>query len=126
MAFELSIARVVALVGALTFALPIVATARPSIPDLESAGWRVIAFPGIAETRFFGRPEGVIEVNAMDSSALLFRSVPSAQRNSRYLSWRWRVDKSTHPSDLTVKGRDDRPIALHIWFPDDSASASLP
>lgn len=96
-----------------------VATARPVTADLERAGWKVLAFPGIAETEFVGRPDGIIEVRAMDSSALLYREVPPTERQNQLLSWRWRVDETMPPTDLGLKGSDDRPLALHVWFPPD-------
>ena len=35
-----------------------------------------------------------------------------------WLEWRWRVDAAMPPTDIRVKGGDDRPIAVHVWFED--------
>lgn len=107
---------------AVFFALPTVA--RSITPDLEQDGWKVLAFPGKIETRFVGRADGIIEVKSKNSVALLYRRVPPVLERSRYLSWRWRVDESMPPTDLARKGSDDRPIALHVWFPRDSERTS--
>ena len=50
---------------------------------------------------------------------LLYREVPPTEGKNQLLSWRWRVDKSMPPTDLALKGSDDRPLALHVWFPAD-------
>lgn len=40
------------------------------------------------------------------------------------LQWQWRVDRDISATDLSAKGKDDRPAAVHLWFEDKSASAS--
>lgn len=107
---------------AAVLALPTMA--RSITPGLEHEGWQVLALPGKIETRFAGRGDGVIEVTSENSVALLYRSVPPALGRHRYLSWRWRVDESMPPTDLARKGSDDRPIALHVWFPSDAQHTS--
>lgn len=118
-------ARAVVLIGALAITVPAASKGLRVTPDLGGAGWKVLGFPGKAETRFVGRADGVIEVTAVNSVALLYREVPAADRGVRYLSWRWRVDNTTAPTDLSRKGHDDRPLALHIWFRDDPRDGDL-
>ena len=86
---------------------------------LERAGWMVLAIPGKDETRFVGLPDGAIEVRAENSAAFLYREVPPTEGQNQRLSWRWRVDEAMPPTDLALKGSDDRPLALHVWFPAD-------
>ncbi len=90
--------------------------------DLEGAGWEVIGVPGKAETTFQVKADGVLEVTSDHSVAFLTRPVegPAAR-----LQWRWRVDEMGLPSDLMQKGRDDRPIAVHLWFPRQEGQGSL-
>ena len=83
------------------------------------AGWKVFTFFGKSATRFTGRADGAIEVAAADSVAILYRKIAGGDRQKRRLSWRWRVDKTPPPTDLSRKGHDDRPLALHLWFPKD-------
>ena len=105
------------LTGVFAIAVPAASNPLGVAPDLERAGWNVLAFPGKAETRFVGRPDGVIEVTAENSVALLYHGATPAQARKRYLSWRWRVDQTMPPTDLSLKGYDDRPLAVHVWFP---------
>ncbi|MCP4328525.1 MAG: DUF3047 domain-containing protein [Alphaproteobacteria bacterium] len=112
-----------AFVAGLSFGAGVVAGTLPSGSDLRSSGWQVLTFPGIPASRFVGRSAQGIELVAENSSALLYRAISSEDATRRYLSWRWRVDENAGLSDLSAKGADDRPLALHVWFgpePDDT------
>lgn len=97
----------------------------PVGPDLEGSGWRTHSFAGIAATRFAGLDDGGVRLTADRSSALLYRPLPEGMEDYRSLAWTWRVDRPIPSTDLTVKGADDRPLALHIWFPDPHENAGL-
>lgn len=97
----------------------------PISSDLEAAGWMLLTLPGKAVTRFSGRDDGAIQVVADDSVAFLYKPVPAAHGDKHRLAWRWRVDQSTPPSDLSEKGLDDRPLALHLGFPNDGEPTSF-
>lgn len=91
----------------------------PVRPDLAEAGWKVLTFAGKPATRFAGRADGTIQVTATKSVAILYRRVPDRDRPKKQLTWRWRVDKTIPATDLSRKGHDDRPLAVHVWFPKD-------
>ena len=91
----------------------------PVRPDLSQAGWKVLTFAGKPATQFIGRADGAIQVTAADSVAILYRRVSDGDKQKRHLTWRWRVDKTTPATELSRKGHDDRPLALHVWFPKD-------
>ncbi len=97
-------------------ASPALAASLPVTRDLAASGWHVLRFPGLAPTAFHCPEDGVIEVVAEDSSALLYRMVPEGEKAKRHLTWRWRVDTAPRPTDLTRAGADDRPLALHVAF----------
>lgn len=97
---------------------PAAAATLPTAVDLEAVGWRQLTLPGKSPTRFAGRPDGAIEVRASDSASFLYMDVSGKSEHARYLSWRWRVEQASAPTDLTRKGADDRPLALHVWFPE--------
>ena len=99
-------------------ASPVGAEPLPGGPDLARSGWKTWSFPGIASTDFSGLADGGIVVSANKSSALLYRPLPKSGRSYRSLAWKWRVDQPIPATDLTRKGGDDRPLALHIWFPE--------
>ena len=48
---------------------------------------------------------------------MLYRSVAQDEKARRFLTWRWRVDQTMPPTDLSRQGGDDRPLAVHLWFP---------
>ena len=112
------------LMGAIAIALQFVTVALAVTLDLDQAGWMVLAIPGKDEMRFIGLTDGAIEVRAENGAAFLYREVPPIEGQNHRLSWRWRVDETMPPTDLALKGSDDRPLALHIWFPADPNRAS--
>src|SRR5690606_18648294 len=73
--------------------------------------WRLQTFPGLSPTRYTFLPEG-LQVHALCSSALLIKRLEPPQP-IRTASWQWRVDQAGPATELTQKGRDDRPLAVH-------------
>ena len=92
---------------------------------LAAVGWKIRTFSGKEATAFVGRNDGAIEVKADRSVALLYRAVRKEDGAGRILSWRWRVDKTVPPTDLSRVGRDDRPIAVHVWFAEDPKNSTV-
>lgn len=83
---------------------------------LADAGWRVLPFGDKPPTRFGVDADGAIEVAAAGGAAFLYRPVTASEAASGRLSWRWRVDRAPPPSDPAAAGRDDRPLAIHVFF----------
>ncbi len=90
--------------------------------DLSGAGWREFTLPDKDATRYIGRPDGTLAISANASVSFLLYDVSDSSEGSRYVRWRWRVDKAPPPSDLAKVGEDDRPIAVHLLFPEDEPS----
>ncbi len=88
-------------------------------------GWTTLTLPGKAATRFTRAEDGSIAIKADNSAAFLFRTVPEDDAMRRFLTWRWRVDAAMAPTDLALKGADDRPLALHVFFPADPDRQSV-
>ncbi len=59
------------------------------------------------------------------SVSLLYRAVPAAFRATSSASWRWQVSTSVPPTDLAVKGGDDRNLALYFVFLPEAAAERL-
>lgn len=103
--------------------LALLAGLRPGLADVPP-GWRLVTFDGLAATAFEPRADGTIAVIADNSSAMLVRALDEEEAQG-CLTWRWRVDRGLAPSDLTTKGRDDRPVGVILGFPWDRENASL-
>ncbi len=84
--------------------------------DLTAQGWRLYQDSRWAPAHFRLLPDGAIEVSSDNSTSLIWRKLAGAEARKRRLSWEWRVDDIMPPTDITVKGGDDRPLALHVWF----------
>lgn len=105
-------------VAAALLAGPAVAEKAAIDAELTAAGWTLFEKSDWKPARFTQTRDGAIRVTSDDSTALIWREVAPGAKARRYLSWRWRVDAAMAPTDITVKGGDDRPVAIHVWFED--------
>lgn len=114
--------RALALATALT---GVALASEPAVPDdLAALGWRALGFSGKAANSY-RLVDGAVEVASDSSVSLLFRDVAPDLARTPCLGWRWRVERSMPPTDLTRKGGDDRPVALYVTFPYEPEEASL-
>ena len=93
----------------------------PAWAALSDLGWKLLEMPDKPPADFALAPDGSIEVTSDGSVAFLYREASGGLTGQ----WRWRVDRAGPANDPAVKGRDDRPLAVHIWFPDEAVSAGL-
>lgn len=91
---------------------------------LGSSGWDVHTPRGKKAATFEVTPDGVLTIDADAAVSFFYQTVPEEVAMSRSLSWRWRVLRDFEPTDLSVPGSDDRPIAFHVYFADPSAALS--
>lgn len=98
-------------------------TAKENGGDVLS-GWKTLKIPGKAATEFRAAPDGTIEISASESVGFLYRELPKSPTPITRLSWRWRVDVTPPSTDLSIKGKDDRPLAIHICFDTEDAPPS--
>ena len=114
---------VIPVITALTFALlfgahPNAKAATPVQfgPDLAANGWQLMTFPRRTPARFTAQGPGMLSINADRAVAVLWRQMQPAERKPVAAQWRWRVDKSVGPTDLSRKGGDDRAMAIYFIF----------
>ena len=94
--------------------------------DLRQLGWKIYAFSERDQTQFRGMENGDILVKAQKSAGFLYREIAHVDRNKQMLSWRWKVEETSFgPTKLNVKGGDDRPLAVHVLFPDPPEEVNL-
>lgn len=96
---------------------PVAAETLATPPDLKSAGWKALKLTDGPPAEFAGREDGSIEVVTHAGTSMLYRRVEDVAAGKPILRWRWRVDETTPATDQGKKGADDRPLALHLWFP---------
>ena len=89
---------------------------------IERDGWRLLGVPGVKESDIGWQDDDTMEVVSDNSVAFYYREV---MPETRTLSWRWQVMDAGIQTDLRTPGEDDRPVALHLWFPKDEESGSL-
>lgn len=89
-----------------------------------SAAAHAVAFDrGWTEQKFslFSRNEYGLNGNALDVSSdgsvsLVWNALPVSAWQNRAASWNWSVQTSVPPTDLTLKGGDDRNLSLYFVF----------
>lgn len=86
------------------------------------AGWKLVTRPGVRAAAFDQKDAATLEVRSEGGFGLLYREIPSDQRVMGRLSWEWRLDATFPPTDLRSKGGDDRPLAIHLLFPEEDGS----
>ena len=92
-------------------------------PDLAVNGWRLMTFPGLPPARFSALGRSILRVEANHAVAVLWRPIATDSASASSAHWRWRIDTSVQPTDLTKKGSDDRPLAVYFVFARGSLSS---
>tara|TARA_Y100001934_G_scaffold39412_1_gene46611 strand:- start:78206 stop:78907 length:702 start_codon:yes stop_codon:yes gene_type:complete len=103
----------------LTLGLATNAAATVQIPVYDGpadTGWQSITIPGVNQTAFTKGEDGSLVADSMAGFGMIVRELKRVE-DYPVLEWRWRVDQRLPATDASVKGGDDRPIALHVWFP---------
>ncbi|MFY0691965.1 MAG: DUF3047 domain-containing protein [Paracoccaceae bacterium] len=59
-----------------------------------------------------------LSVGSDGTVSILYRPVPDGFRASQRASWDWSVSETVPPTDLTLKGGDDRNLAMYFVFTD--------
>lgn len=90
---------------------------------LKAAGWRTLTVPGARENQFVMRGDA-LQVISDSSVSFRYMELPRDVVAPSELSWRWRVERHSSLASQAQKGRDDRPLAIHVWF-DTEGRASL-
>jgi len=86
--------------------------------------WKALTFPFISETKFEMAGDRV-DITAQNSSSVIYRTLPKADWNATSASWSWETLTSVPPTDLSVKGDDDRNIAIYFVFLDTKTAAQI-
>ncbi len=92
---------------------------------LLAEGWSEVLFDGKTPNHFAPDGSGGIAVVSEGDVSLLQRPVSVDLKRNPVLTWRWRVDQAAPPTDLSLKGGDDRSLAVYVAFPFQPEEASL-
>ena len=101
--------------------LPASASVAQSIsfaPTLEEAGWDTINVPEQEPNDAQVDADGILTVTSNGTVSFLVREVQAPEH--AVLSWEWQTAASFPARNLDIPGQDDRPAAVHVWFPEPS------
>ncbi|MFT7390544.1 MAG: hypothetical protein ACI9ZH_000768 [Paracoccaceae bacterium] len=109
--------RPILIVAALALAAP--AAARPvSFDD----AWTEQRF-SLFSSNDFGLGGDTLSVRSDGTVSLVWAPVAGASQGARHAAWSWAVDRSVAPTDLTLKGGDDRDLSVYFVFLPPEAAA---
>ena len=81
----------------------------------QYSGWEEQKFSWFSSNDFVAVSDG-LNIISDGTVSLLWATVPEDKRSSAEAVWSWEVFTSVPPTDLTVKGGDDRNIAVYFVF----------
>lgn len=106
-------------------AAPVLLSGTPpasAMTPISFSGWQSWTFRGIPPTSF-GLSGSTLNINAQQSSSVVYGVVPTAGRAASSASWQWQVSQTVGPTNLAARGGDDRAIALYFVFVDADTAA---
>ena len=105
-----------------TLALAALVAAQPSLGITAEVvpfdgSWKEQGFLRLLSNDYVQRGEQ-LDVVSDGTVSLLWRPIEQSRRSAQVASWAWRVQESVAATDLTVKGGDDRNLAVYFVFVD--------
>ena len=113
------------LCGAVLWISPGVAKEAVFVLDHTLKAWDVITFDNKKPNRFGICGVGCIEAETAASVSIISKPVSIDLAKYPVFSWEWKIDRPVAISDLTVKGKDDRSVAVYVAFPYDPDKANF-
>ena len=104
---------------------PGVAKETVFVLDHTLKAWDKITFDNKKPNRFGICGAGCIEVETAASVSMISKPVSIDLAKYPVFSWELKIDSPVAISDLTVKGKDDRSVAVYVAFPYDPDKASF-
>lgn len=115
----------VALVMIVALCQPVNSFAREGwVLPMEAAACRTLNVPGARANQFVLRGDAM-QVISDKSVSFRYIELPWNVGTVSHLSWGWRVDQHPPLVSQSQKGRDDRPLAVHVWFDTDGHASVL-
>ena len=94
-------------------------------PYLMEQGWEQITFDNKEPNQFSSCGEGCVEVKTDSSVSMIGKEIATDLSKMPVLNWEWRIENRVVDSDLSVKGEDDRAVAIYVTFPYDPDTATF-
>jgi len=83
--------------------------------SLNFSGWTEQRFSLFSKVEFRQAGQTLV-IRSNDAASLIWQRVPPADWGAKTATWGWEVSVSVPPTDLTLKGGDDRNAALYFVF----------
>ena len=80
-----------------------------------SDGWTEQTF-SLFSSNDFEIEGSTLNISSDGTVSILWKSLPSSMWETNQASWNWAVKATVPPTDLTLKGGDDRNISIYFLF----------
>ena len=94
-------------------------------PSLVANGWEEIIFDNKRPNLYTVCGFGCIQTKTNSSVSMIGKLVSVDLSSNPVLNWKWKIEKQLTSSDLSVKGKDDRAIAIYVTFPYNNKTATF-
>jgi len=92
---------------------------KPKEPEEKKTpvkGWWLVSYFAIPPTQYSRAGKGIIKAYSLGSRSSLFREVGEKEKNSRILSWGWKISNVVHSAIETKKDRFDAAARVMVIF----------
>ena len=90
--------------------------AKPSWADpIDFNGWTHQKFSLFSSNNYTANANEVL-VSSNGTVSMIWSAIPDKDQFAKRASWTWQVSNSVPPTDLTIKGGDDRNLAIYFVF----------
>ena len=84
-------------------------------PIAFDGSWEPFGFPHLADNEFELSGDS-LNIRSDDSVSFVFKLLPRRLWKAKTARWKWTVDQSVPPTDLSQRGGDDRNIMIYFLF----------
>ena len=92
---------------------------KPKEPEEKKTpvkGWWLVSYFAIPPTQYSRAGKGIIKAYSLGSRSSLFREVGEKEKNSRILSWGWKISNVVRSAIETKKDRFDAAARVMVIF----------
>lgn len=99
-------------------------TSLHAAPLTFDGSWREQGFFRLFSNDYVQR-DAALDVISDGTVSILYRPVPTSEWNATKATWAWQVEEGVAPTDLTLRGGDDRNLAVYFVFADRETAEDL-
>jgi hypothetical protein len=89
---------------------------EPEEPASPVKGWWMVSYFAVSPTQYSTAGKGIIKAVSLGTRSSLFKKVKEKEKDSSFLSWRWKISNVVHSAIETRKDRFDTAARVMVIF----------